>query len=276
MDTRNRGTRASGIERLASSAASTLPRACKLLPTRRAIRLALGSNAGDQENSSPTRTPESSIEAARAEQKARRDWQRTAIELGELFTECKPLRAKPLRYSGGKMLTESGPGILAAPPNPLMEGRNRETGARIVGAAERLTATAGVEYNQFTRDENGRVVYRHTGLTEIHWEDTETGASRKFNHLTRDENGQLVQEDAGNGTSRKFNHLTRDENGQLVQEDAGNGTSRREPERHGQRTIHHEVRGVLFVDETSTDVYEDQIELVPAIENPKPPAWEPI
>ena len=253
MDTRNPETRATGIERLASSAANTLARACKLLPTRRAIRLALDSEARPQETSSPRRGTESSIETGRTERKARRDWQRTASELGELFTDCEPLRATPLRYSGGKMLTDSGPGILAAPPKPLMEARNRETGARIVGTAERLTATAGVEYSQFTRDENGRLVYLHTGLTEIHWDDTETGASRKSNDVTQGENGPLVQED-----------------------DAGSGTSREEPARHGQQTIRDEARGVLFVDENSAEVYEDEIELIPAAKNPQPLKWEPV
>ena len=61
------------------------------------------------------------------------------------------------RWSRGKRV--------ATRPADLMEGRNPKTGARIVGTAEQISATASVQFDTFTRGEDGRLEYEHTGLT---------------------------------------------------------------------------------------------------------------
>lgn len=71
---------------------------------------------------------------------------------------------RPERYSGGEPVRPAG----GAPPP--MEARNRRTGARIVGTAEALTATASVRIDGFCKRPDGRVEYEHGGTTEVHYD----------------------------------------------------------------------------------------------------------
>ena len=75
-----------------------------------------------------------------------------------------------VRWSRGKPVAKT--------PARLMEGRNPRTGARIVGTAEEISATSSVQFDAFTRGEDGRLEYEHTGLTEIHYKGRRPGGAR--------------------------------------------------------------------------------------------------
>ena len=79
------------------------------------------------------------------------------------------------RWSRGKQV--------ATRPADLMEGRNPKTGARIVGTAAQISATSSVQFDAFTRGEDGRLEYEHTGFTEIHYDGRRPGGGSTIQRL---------------------------------------------------------------------------------------------
>jgi hypothetical protein len=71
---------------------------------------------------------------------------------------------------------------------------DRKTGKRIVATLDVLRGAAGVHNDSFSKDDNGDLVFDHSGGTDIWWNDAKTDSDENGNRFFVDEDDWVVCE----------------------------------------------------------------------------------